>query len=68
LKKGIYRIFEKQIERKILIISSEVLSKEMAGPAIRVFNFAKVLSEYMDVKLAVPNRSPQQDRDYRTGV
>jgi GT2 family glycosyltransferase len=54
---GIYRIFEKQIERKILIISSEVLSKEMAGPAIRVFNFAKVLSEYMDVKLAVPNRT-----------
>jgi GT2 family glycosyltransferase len=54
---GIYRIFEKEIKRKTLIISSEVLSKEMAGPAIRVFNFAKVLSEYMDVTLAVPNRT-----------
>jgi GT2 family glycosyltransferase len=54
---GIYGIFEKQIKRKTLIISSEVLSKGMAGPAIRVFNFAKVLSEYMDVTLAVPNRT-----------
>jgi len=62
---GIYRIFEKQIKRSILIISSEVLSKEMAGPAIRVFNFAKVLSEYMDVTLAVPNRTDIAAQEFR---
>ena len=53
---GIYKIFEKEIERNLLIISNEVVSKEMAGPAIRVWNFAKVLSEYMNVTLAIPNK------------
>ncbi|MFZ3085161.1 MAG: glycosyltransferase family 2 protein, partial [Candidatus Hydromicrobium sp.] len=53
---GIYKIFEKEIKRTLLIISSEVVSEEMAGPAIRVWNFAKVLSEYMNVILAVPNK------------
>jgi GT2 family glycosyltransferase len=52
---GIYEIFQKEIKRKILIISSEIVSREMAGPAIRVWNFAKVLSEEMDVTLAIPN-------------
>ena len=42
---GIYEIFEKQIRRNLLIISSEVVSAQMAGPAIRVYNFAKILSE-----------------------
>ncbi len=60
---GIYEIFEKEIKRTILIISSEVVSKEMAGPAIRAWNFAKVLSEEMDVILAVPN----EGRFARTG-
>lgn len=53
---GIYDVFEKEIRRKILIISSEIVSKEMAGPAIRVWNFAKILSEYFNVVLAVPNK------------
>jgi len=53
---GIYKIFEKEIKRTLLIISSEVVSEEMAGPAIRVWNFAKVLSEHMNVILAVPNK------------
>jgi len=59
---GIYKIFEKEIKRNLLIISNEVVSKEMAGPAIRVWNFAKVLSEYMNVTLAIPNKVefPQQ--------
>lgn len=62
---GIYAIFEKEIKRKILIISSEVLSKEMAGPAIRVWNFAKVLSEHMDVTLAVPNTTDMPEQDFK---
>ncbi len=53
---GIYDVFSKQIKRKLLIVTSEVVSGEMAGPAIRVWNFAQVLSRYMDVKLAVPNK------------
>jgi len=52
---GIYDIFTKKIKRNLLIISGEVLSSKMAGPAIRVFNFAKVLSEYLNVTLAIPN-------------
>jgi glycosyltransferase involved in cell wall biosynthesis len=54
---GIYEIFEKQIKRNLLIISSEVVSKQMAGPAIRVWNFATVLAEYMNVTLAIPNEA-----------
>ncbi|MDD5622945.1 MAG: glycosyltransferase [Actinomycetota bacterium] len=53
---GIYDVFEKEIRRKILIVSSEIVSKEMAGPAIRVWNFAKILSEHFNVVLAVPNK------------
>ncbi|MBE3035711.1 MAG: glycosyltransferase, partial [Candidatus Atribacteria bacterium] len=54
---GIYEIFEKQIKRTVLIISSEIVSKDMAGPAIRVWNFAKILSEHMNVILAIPNEN-----------
>ncbi len=53
---GIYRVFEKEIKRKLLIVTAEVVSEEMAGPAIRVWNFALVLSQYMEVILAVPNK------------
>ncbi|MCX6383191.1 MAG: glycosyltransferase [Actinobacteria bacterium] len=52
---GIYEIFTKKIKRTLLIISDEVVAAEMAGPAIRVWNFAKILSKYMNVILATPN-------------
>jgi len=61
---GIYEIFEKQIKRNLLIISSEVVSAQMAGPAIRVYNFAKVLCEYMNVTLAVPNEPELADQHF----
>ena len=54
---GIYEIFTKKIKRTLLIISDEVVAAEMAGPAIRVWNFAKILSKYMNVILATPNES-----------
>ncbi|MCL4377174.1 MAG: glycosyltransferase [Actinobacteria bacterium] len=59
---GIYDIFQREIQRTLLIISDEVVSKEMAGPAIRAWNFAKILSEKINVILAVPNQTdlPQQ--------
>jgi hypothetical protein len=47
----------KKIKRTILIISDEVVAPKMAGPAIRVWNFAKILSKYMNVILAIPNES-----------
>ncbi|GAI05526.1 unnamed protein product, partial [marine sediment metagenome] len=60
---GIYKVFEKKIKRKLLIVSNEIVSREMAGPAIRVWNFAKILSEYIDVILAIPNEVnlPEQE-------
>ena len=61
---GIYKIFEKQIRRKLLIISSEIVTKEMAGPAIRVWNFAKILSQHMEVKLAVPNKTDLEPNEF----
>ena len=61
---GIYKLFEKGIKRKLLIVSSEVVLKEMAGPAIRVWNFAKVLSEYMDVILAIPNEVTLPEQEF----
>ncbi|MEA2016435.1 MAG: glycosyltransferase [Actinomycetota bacterium] len=62
---GIYGIFEKDIKRKLLIVSSEVISGEMAGPAIRVWNFAMVLSQYMEVILAVPNKTDLAGQNFR---
>jgi len=61
---GIYQVFEKSIRRRLLIISSEVLSREMAGPAIRVWNFARVLSEHMEVTLAAPNKTGLAEQDF----
>jgi GT2 family glycosyltransferase len=61
---GIYQVFEKSIKRRLLIISSEVLSREMAGPAIRVWNFARVLSEHMEVTLAAPNKTGLAEQDF----
>ena len=62
---GIYKLFQKKIKRTLLIVSSEVISKEMAGPAIRVWNFAKVLSQYMNVILAIPNEVNLSEQEFK---
>ena len=62
---GIYEIFEKQIRRNLLIISSEVVSAKMAGPAIRVYNFAKVLSEHLNVTIAIPNEPTMEEQVFK---
>jgi len=62
---GIYKIFEKKIRRKLLIISSEIVAKEMAGPAIRAWNFAKVISQHMDVTLAAPNKVDLAEQEFK---
>ncbi|GAG72215.1 unnamed protein product [marine sediment metagenome] len=61
---GIYKVFEKKIKRKLLIVSNEIVSREMAGPAIRVWNFAKVLAEYIDVILAIPNEVTLPEQEF----
>ena len=61
---GIYKVFEKKIKRKLLIVSNEIVSREMAGPAIRVWNFAKILSEYIDVILAIPNEVTLPEQEF----
>lgn len=61
---GIYKVFEKSVKRNLLIVSNEVVSGEMAGPAIRVWNFARILSQYMNVTLAVPNKIGVQAENF----
>ncbi len=62
---GILKSFEKQITRKLVIISGEPISKEMAGPAIRVWNFAKILSQHMEVTVAVPGKIDFEEQDFK---
>ena len=61
---GIYKIFEKEIKRNLLIVSNEVVSNEMAGPAIRVLNFARILSQHMNVTIAAPNKIDLPKEDF----
>jgi len=39
---------------RILLISNDMVGPHMAGPAIRYWEFAKVLSRYFEVTLAIP--------------
>ena len=42
--------------KKILIISYDFIGQNMAGPGIRFYELAKILSNYCDVSLASPNK------------
>ncbi len=41
---------------RLLIISHDVVGRQMAGPGIRCYEFSTALSEFCDVTLAIPNR------------
>ena len=41
-----------------------ISSIKMAGPAIRIYNFAKVLSSYMNVIVACPNKSDLPEMEF----
>lgn len=41
--------------KRVLLISNDVVGSQMAGPAIRYYQFAKQLSERYDVTLVVPD-------------
>jgi len=46
------------ILKKILIISSDIIGVNMAGPGARYWNFAKVLADHFKVVLFTPNECP----------
>lgn len=50
---------------KLLIISYDVIGKQMAGPGIRFYEFAKILSNYCDVTLAAPNKIDIDTQGFR---
>ena len=53
---------------RVLLISNDVIGERMAGPGIRFWEFAKVLSRDQDVTLAVPNRNPPPSSDFEVQV
>jgi len=53
---------------RLLIISHDVIGKQMAGPGIRFYEFARILSGYADVTLAAPNKVDIDTAGFRTIV
>ncbi|GFP29558.1 rhamnosyltransferase [Candidatus Hakubella thermalkaliphila] len=53
---GIYDVFSKEGRQNLLILAKENIGRQLAGPGMRVWNLASVLSEYANVKLAVPGK------------
>lgn len=41
-------------QRRVLLVCNDVVGERMAGPGIRYWEFARVLSRFFDVTLAVP--------------
>ncbi|MBM3711959.1 MAG: glycosyltransferase family 4 protein [Actinobacteria bacterium] len=56
----------KKSQIKMLIISFDVIGSQMAGPGIRFFEFAKILSNYLDLTLAAPNRIDIDTAGFKT--
>jgi hypothetical protein len=48
----------------LLIVSPDVVDKKMAGPGIRCWELARVLSHECAVTLAVPNQDPPPSRSF----
>ena len=46
-----------EARRRVLVISHDVVGKKMAGPGIRYYSLARVLSHYTSTVLAVPRES-----------
>lgn len=50
---------------RLLIISHDVVGTQMAGPGIRFYEFAKVLSNFLEVTLAAPNKVDIETENFR---
>ena len=46
----------KKSQSRICIISYDIIGKNMAGPGIRFYEFARILSNHLDVTLLTPNK------------
>jgi glycosyltransferase involved in cell wall biosynthesis len=51
---------------KICIISYDVIGKKMAGPGIRFYEFARIISNYIDVTLLTPNKVDIDTEGFKT--
>ena len=58
-------IKKKKAPLKITIISYDVIGKNMAGPGIRFYEFARILANYLDVTLLAPNKIDIEIEDVR---
>lgn len=54
--------------RRILVITGDSVGERMAGPAIRAWNIAKLLSEEHDVRLLSMTRAESLDDSFEVGV
>ena len=45
------------MSRRVLVVSNDHVGTQMAGPGIRSYHFAKELSKYFSVTMAVPDAS-----------
>jgi glycosyltransferase involved in cell wall biosynthesis len=61
------KIVKRKSKSKILIISYDIIGKQMAGPGIRFYEFAKILSNFLDVTLVAPNRIDIDTEGFRAG-
>ncbi len=59
-------IKKKKAPIKITIISYDVIGKNMAGPGIRFYEFARILANFIDVTLLAPNKIDIEVEDVRT--
>lgn len=50
----------------LLIISFDIIGKQMAGPGIRFYEFARILSNFADVILAAPNKIDIETDGFKT--
>lgn len=50
--------------KNVLIISHDVVGKQMAGPGIRYYNLARVLSAHCKVVLAIPRESKLETLEF----
>ncbi|MCZ6602335.1 MAG: glycosyltransferase, partial [Planctomycetota bacterium] len=51
--------------RRILIVSTDYVGEEMAGPAIRCWEFARQLAPEFSVTLAIPNQTSLKPEGFR---
>lgn len=52
-------------QKKVLIISNDVVDTNMAGPAVRCWEFSKALCHHHKVVLAIPNETGLHSEDFR---